>query len=1380
LDGKISIRALAAAAAISATAVAAPAATRIRLTPRAPAAPASADGRRGYIVVLKEPPLVRAALSSGPVRPAFGRRGPAMEAAALRLRSEQDDFMREIGSRLPGVRFGARYENVLNGVAVLVPRGGVAVLRADPRVRAVLPIRRHHLHLDSSNSLMNAPAFWSALGGDGNAGKGAKIAILDTGVDFSNPMFRDDSLPMPAGFPKENDGKGFANSKVIVAKYFQSIYDSTDPGLSLEQRTAQDLSGHGSGTSSSAAGAKVALTGSNQRHVTLEGVAPKAYIGDYKVFTPNAYTDNIIAAIDAAVADGMDVLNMSFGFTLGVNEPNIYGFDVENEAIQNAIAAGVSVAISAGNGGPDADTISADANIPEVIAVGASTNSHDGFGSDVLGKITVTGGSTAVPPEIAKVVGTRGSGTAPPLFPSTPIAAPLADFDNLDGVGAGTACSSVVGAPLTGDIALIQRGTCTFVSKVQNAALAGAVAVVIYNSADGGDSLLFADVSGTSIPTIFVGRTDGLNLKAYLDANAGPPPSSAGTFGPATGEPPLVFTDLPVHDVADFSSTGPTLDLQIKPDLVTIGTGSYMAVEDDDPLGAGRFNDDFHGQDDALYDVSGFTFAGGTSFSSPRAAGAAALLMQKNPGWDPERIKAALMETSSRQIPDATDAAAVGNLGVQLRGSGEIDLAAAAAAESIVLPANHSFRRIALNNLPDPAPLSKTFTVENHSSAAATYQVSATAFSGHGDPAIVPSATPSSLTVAAGQTGTFTLTLALGAGLQTGENDSEGFVSVSDGGQTIAGTLHVPYWVRVAYKNGSAPDLQSMTAAADPTSAHGNPVHLIGNAHDGDGDIASAVANVYDDQDFELLSYSGSFSGTSGIQDLSFDVTLPGATGSDCQTCTAVTLQLFDSKGNASGTLFARFAPPGTEAIPSSASTRQRTFPLLAHAQGTKFFQSDVELFNPDRAHILPLDLYFTPQSGTAAVPLHTTHLLAPGQSLALDDEILSDFKLSNSFGSVTAVSKEGKDFLATSHTYDEADGGTFGTSAPAVPPESALGPGGGTATANGLPTGSGFHTNVGATEVTGHDATVFFEGFDAAGNSLGSASVVVAAHTNVQFNPVETGHFSALPARIDFKVLSGGSVIPYGVSVDDGSGDLSLFIASPVSESGQDRILAELGHTEGANGTFFVSDMAITNRSASGRTFEVSTMSGSTSVTKSLTLSSGETRLLSDVLVSLFGLSGNVATGVRIHPTTPAAFAASARTFTSNTGAGAGQFGFFLTPAAGSDAIGLGETAIGLGAAQNGQFRTNFVLTEVSGAAVTVRATVLDAFGTPMGSRDYAVGANSTVSDALGDVIAAASAANATILFEPISGSGHVIATLAVVDNVSGDAIAIPAEKKP
>jgi subtilisin family serine protease len=120
---------------------------------------------------------------------------------------------------------------------------------------------------------------------------------------------------MPDGFPRENDGNHFANSKVIVAKYFQGIIDFSDPLLSTSQRTAQDLSGHGSHTASVAAGAKVRLSGSGGSPVTLQGVAPKAYLGDYKVFSPGAYDDNILAAIEAATADGMNVLNMSFGLS---------------------------------------------------------------------------------------------------------------------------------------------------------------------------------------------------------------------------------------------------------------------------------------------------------------------------------------------------------------------------------------------------------------------------------------------------------------------------------------------------------------------------------------------------------------------------------------------------------------------------------------------------------------------------------------------------------------------------------------------------------------------------------------------------------------------------------------------------------------------------------------------------------------------------------------------------------------------------------------------------------------------------------------------------------------------------------------------------------
>jgi len=1355
------------------------------------------DGREAYVVVFRDAPAIAP-------RPGEGRAGTPpsvdLDAKIEAIRGRQEAFAADMRGRIGGFETGARYARVLNGMAVLVPSGALAQLKSDPRVRAVYPVRKYSLLLDSSNPLMGAPAFWTALGGDDEAGRGIRIADLDTGVDFSNPMFSDPSLPMPAGFPKENDGNDFANSKVIVAKYFQGIADSSDPALSIAQRTAQDLSGHGSHTASVAAGAKVTLAGDGRRPVTIEGVAPKAYIGDYKVFSPGAYSDNIIAAIEAATADGMNVLNMSFGLAdSNGNEPFLYSAAAENEAIQNAIAAGVTVTVAAGNAGedvngnPNPDSISSTANVPEVIAVGASTNGHSGLDSASIGRVAMTTGHSAPPANVQNILGAQGQHTdangdaIPPAFPTSPFSAPFADWDALDASGDGTACVALggTGLPLSGQVVLVQRGTCTFQVKVQNAESAGARGVVIYNKADGsdgGDQVIVPSTGPTSIPAIFIGRTDGLNLKAYLDANGGNPPSATGSFGPGpAGGPPAVFP-TPTGELAGFSSIGPTIDLQIKPDLTTIGTGSYAAVQDDSALGDGRFGDDE--QDPSpFYDPSGFAFGQGTSFSAPRAAGSAALVKQKNPDWTPAEIKAALMETASR--PGAAgDAIAIANLSVQQRGSGDIDLAAASRVASIVLPASYSYRRVAFNAVPDAHALDRTFTIENKTGSPVTYTLSAAATAALSDPAIVPAVSPSTLTVAAHGSGTFTLSLVLHSGLRTGQNDSEGEILVSDGATSIPGSLRIPYWARVAFPAGTAPALESSTATYTAAS---NQLEIDLVAHDPDADLVSFSLDFYDAAGDLLGTFSDTFADI-GVDvsspDLSLALQLTSFAG-DCPGCASVGVTLTDAAGNVSNTIVSRFGQGVTnEGIPAAAEgTYSRSIPLVAHIQGLQFpFRSDVRLVNPDAAHILSIDAFYVPegQPGTGATTLHVTHFLLPRQSFALDDLVQQDFGLANDAGSLVLVSGDGHPFLASSRAYTANDqGGTYGTFAGSFPSTGGIGASDAPAIADGIPTGAGYHTNVGVTEVSGTKTTVRVDGFATDGTPVGSYTDSVEPYANAQREP---GHgFSAPAARVDFTVLSGGRVVPYTATVDEHSGDTLLSVAPAAPEASDDVIVAGAGRIHGAQGTFFTSDLAVSNGSGAARTLTFTLIPGAgvspvPAPPAPVTIGPGQTLLFPDVLRTLFGFQGEGVAGIRIHPDSPTRLAASVLTSTPNAGGG-GSYGFFVNGTTGKTAIAAGGRAVSIQLEHDARFRTNFGFTEIGGAPVTVRATFFDGNGIPLGTKSYSAGANTFVMTGAAELLGATAVPNGYIEFTVVSGAGRVIPFANVVDDSTGDSIFVPAE---
>jgi hypothetical protein len=413
-------------------------------------------------------------------------------------------------------------------------------------------------------------------------------------------------------------------------------------------------------------------------------------------------------------------------------------------------------------------------------------------------------------------------------------------------------------------------------------------------------------------------------------------------------------------------------------------------------------------------------------------------------------------------------------------------------------------------------------------------------------------------------------------------------------------------------------------------------------------------------------------------------------------------------------------------------------------------------------------------------------HQLLPRQSFALDDIVANDYLLSSAIGSLVVVSADGHPFLASSRAYDtDAAGGTFGTFAGSIVPSAAVGTGIGTVSANGFPTQAGFHTNVGATEVTGSDATVRFDGFDEAGAPVGSFTETIPPYSNVQFNPSTdaTHSFSAPAARVSFTVLSGGRILPYAASVDELSGDTLLSVASNAPESSDDVFLTGAGHVHGALGTLFTSDLSITNGSSGPRTVDLTLLAAGLAPPPSppapLTLAAGQTVVLRDVLQTAFGYTTDVVAGLKIHPESPASIVASVRTTTPNN-AGGGSFGFFLNGSKASDALSAGGKAVSIHLENDALFRTNFGFLEIAGASVTVRATFFDADGLPLGTRSYTVPAGGFAQKSAAELLGAATAGNGYIEFTIDSGAGAVLPFATVVDDLTGDAIYVPGESEP
>jgi subtilisin family serine protease len=292
---------------------------------------AAAAKRVEVLVELKRPALAVA----------MGRRARSSPGYLHKLEAGQTRVERQIRVAVPSAQVRWRYRYVLNGLAVVVPTTDIRRLAALPGVSRVYRSVEYHASLDESVPLIKAPEVWGPT--RATAGQGIKIGIIDDGVDQAHPFFSPAGFSMPAGFPKGN--RPFTTTKVIVARAFPP------PGATWKYASRPFdplLSEHATHVAGIAAGDYDTTRRSGR---PVSGVAPRAYIGNYKVLTVptldvglNGNSPEIVKGIDAAVADGMNVINLS----LGEAEVDL-DRDIVVKAIDAAVDAGVVAAIAAGN-----------------------------------------------------------------------------------------------------------------------------------------------------------------------------------------------------------------------------------------------------------------------------------------------------------------------------------------------------------------------------------------------------------------------------------------------------------------------------------------------------------------------------------------------------------------------------------------------------------------------------------------------------------------------------------------------------------------------------------------------------------------------------------------------------------------------------------------------------------------------------------------------------------------------------------------------------------------------------------------------------------------------------------------------------------------------
>jgi subtilisin-like proprotein convertase family protein len=500
------------------------------------------------------------------------------------------------------------------------------------------------------------------------------------------------------------------------------------------------------------------------------------------------------------------------------------------------------------------------------------------------------------------------------------------------------------------------------------------------------------------------------------------------------------------------------------------------------------------------------------------------------------------------------------------------------------------------------------------------------------------------------------------------------------------------------------------------------------------------------------------------------------------------TLKVEDTSAGTSGRIrnFAVILLPGQPIDPIPAQAAGSVLPVVAHVYGTKFFKSDVRVFNP-AASPRTFSLYYVAPGQNGSTAVKATETVGAGHVLALNDVIASEFHYTDSIGPMTVTTSDAN-FLVTSRAYTQGDNGTFGLFVPGFVTTGGLSFGEGTATANGLSRTAQFHTNVGFTEVSGFPVTVRIDIFDGSGILLTTTTRVTDANTTFLIYDVISD--SGLPLtsnfRVDFTVVSPtGRIVPFATYVDDATGDGSYQAAVNPSLSSYDIIVPQTAHVTGANSDFFKTNLNITNLDSKPATLTVSLipllLTGTPNPPRVYTLAPGQTLEKLDVLASEFGLADPSAAGLRIHPSVSGRLAVSARTYVEKFG---GTFGSSVPALSAASAIDFASGRIGTviqldqTSDVNGS-RSNFGFTEVAGASATVLVTIKSGdTGVPLGAKSYSISANSSFQSSVGDILGSTTtASNIYMQFAVTAGAGRVIAYGATVDNKSGDTIFMAAQ---
>lgn len=656
-----------------------------------------------YFVELKAPAVADAVLSRGTAASDQTSAPQQQAAASAALRAQEGAIAQ---ARSLGGQVTYRYKVLVNAFSARLSAQAASALAQRADVRSVQPVSIVRKTLTSSVPFIGAPQVWSTYG---VRGQGMRVAIVDTGIDYTHASFGGAGTvaAYEANDPNFIESGTFPTRKVIggfdfVGEDYDVLDDDSSNDTPRPDFDPLDRDGHGTHTGSTVAGFNV--PGQVGR-----GVAPLAKLYAYKVWDEGNSTDDVLVAAyeramdpnqDGNVSDAVDVLSFSGGVSYGTLN------SLEARAAQRVVRLGTVFVASAGNEGNQAANGSAyvagtPATARGVVAVAASI---DQFLALVLEINSTTAPPPPTLPDGGQTVHQSWSGAIPPGGWTDD----LFDGRAVDADIAAQFCNPLPAGSLTGQTVLVRRGTCAGSLKTFNAEAAGAVALIIMNNVPGAPVALGSGGQVVTIPAFMVSQDDGTALIGEISPNA-PATYNDVTVNATIGDVPQAVAGFE-DALTGFTSEGPArLTHDLKPDISAPGLSIAAAA-----VGTGN---------------EGIQFSG-TSMAAPHVSGVATLLRQLHPSWSPAHIKAVLMNQAQTNMKNADKTAPAPATAM---GAGRVQAFESAKAKSVAWPGSLSF-----GFAPTPTDWSavRSFRVKNYDNKPHGYTVTAADRYSDFDPAV--------------------------------------------------------------------------------------------------------------------------------------------------------------------------------------------------------------------------------------------------------------------------------------------------------------------------------------------------------------------------------------------------------------------------------------------------------------------------------------------------------------------------------------------------------------------------------------------------------------------------------------------------------------------